>query len=67
MYHVKLNSSNMDNSLFIYLYHGNSYKSCLLFWAPSYRTDIKLLDSVQRRVRRMLKSQEGMLYEEWLR
>lgn len=37
------------------------------FGAPQYKKDIKPLDSIQRRVTRMVKSLEGMPYEEQLR
>lgn len=37
------------------------------FWAPQYKKDIKLIESVQRRATRMGKGLEGKLYEELLR
>ena len=37
------------------------------FWAPEYRKDIELLESVQRRAAKMLKDLEDKRYEERLR
>ncbi|KAJ7423305.1 hypothetical protein BTVI_10311 [Pitangus sulphuratus] len=39
---------------------------CVQFWAPQYKKDIKLFESIQRREMKMVKSLEGKLYEEWL-
>ena len=41
-------------------------KYCVQFQVPQYK-DIKILDYVQKRARKMVKGLEGMTQEEWLR
>lgn len=36
-------------------------------WAPQYKEDIKLLESVQRRAMKMVNALEGKIYEDWLK
>lgn len=38
-------------------------KHCVQFWVPQYGNDIKLLERVQRRATKMVKGQEGKMYE----
>lgn len=40
---------------------------CVWFWVPQREKDIRLLECVQRRATKMLKSLVGKFWEEWLR
>lgn len=39
----------------------------MLFWAPQYKKEIKLLQCTQRITTKMVKSLEGKMHVEWLR
>jgi len=40
---------------------------CVRFWAPHYKKGVELLEHVQRRAKKQVKSLENKSYKEWLR
>ena len=42
-------------------------KYCVQFWAPQYKKEVKVLESIQRRATKMVKDLEGKMYKEQLR
>ena len=40
---------------------------CIQAWGPQYRTDVELLERVQRRAAKMIRGLEHLFHEEWLR
>ena len=40
---------------------------CVQFWVPQCKTDMQLLECVQRRATKMVKGLNGKTYKEWLR
>ena len=40
---------------------------CVQMWSPQYRTDVELLECIQRRVTKMLQGMEHLFYEDRLR